>query len=45
MKKKNKEFWTLEKKARLDNYLKKLEEKGLKEGQDYEIVDGDIIFK
>ncbi|HPS31371.1 MAG TPA: hypothetical protein PLZ43_14015 [bacterium] len=46
LKKKNEEFWTVEKKkARMENYLKKLEEKGLKEGEDYEIINGEISFK
>ncbi|MDD3052613.1 MAG: hypothetical protein PHR06_15950, partial [Candidatus Cloacimonetes bacterium] len=46
LKKKNEEFWTVEKKkARLENYLKRLEEKGMKEGVDYEIRGAEIVFK
>ena len=46
LKKKNQEFWTVEKKkARLENYLKMLEEKGMQEGEDYKIINGEVFFK
>jgi hypothetical protein len=39
-------YYNPERKSRLrSEYLEVLSKKGLKEGQDYEIVDGDIIFK